>query len=367
MNKKTYQAFCSLKENVSSDQSTGLENFRFSHLALPEIDFAEISVETEFLGKKLAAPFLISSMTGGTKSLGATNSLLAQAASENQIAFAVGSQRVLLEAERKLKQAEKTKKNLKKAAEDFENVLASFISVKKAKPPLFFGNLGAVQLNNGFYFADVKRAKEIIHADGVFLHLNSLQEALQTEGNTNFSGLANKIEEIMTLADFPVIVKEVGFGLDEKTLKLLKKCGVKIVDVAGAGGTNWLKIEAVNRAVPEASIDFAHVADAFGDWGCPTAESINFARQIGGFSIIASGGVSSGQDAAKALALGADLVGVALPFFQAANQSFSALTRLIRTYILELKLAMFGVGAKNIAELKKIPLHEKNNFFIRNK
>lgn len=356
MDRKQYQLQIPLTQNVQSSLTNGFEKYRFIHQAAPEINFEEIDVSTEFCGKKLKAPFLISSMTGGGGNLGEFNHHLACAATKTGIAYAVGSERVLLEAERDYKKHKIDK--LRKI--HFEEVLKSFAVRENGSPTLFFGNLGAVSLNNGLYFADVKRAVDLIHADGIFLHLNSLQEAVQENGNTNFAQVLARIEEVLTLADFPVIAKEVGFGMSEDVARKLKKAGVKIIDVAGAGGTNWATIESEKRKTKGENLDFEKIGNDFRGWGIPTAESLEQVKKVAGLQMIASGGIRNGIEAAKALCLGADLVGIALPFLIAAEKSEVALLRCIHTLIHELKLAMFGVGAKNLKELRNVKLIKNN-------
>lgn len=326
----------------------GFENYRFIHNPIPEIDFDEIDVSTCFLGKKLKSPLLISSMTGGSKELGLINQKLARVAEQTGIAIGVGSQRILIEMEKKYKK----NKTLKK---EYHEILNSFAVRKFANPPLLFGNFGAIQLNNKIYYADIKRAKDLIDADGMFLHLNSLQEAVQIHGNTNFKNLLQKIEEVVTLANFPVIIKEVGNGLSRDSVMKMKKAGIKFFDVAGAGGTSWVKIECIRRKDDE-KIDFGRVGENFQDWGNKTVEVLNDCRDMQGINLIASGGIRNGIEAAKAIALGAKLVGIGLPFIKSLNKSESDLIREIETIIFELKLVMFSVGAKNLEDLKKIKL-----------
>ncbi len=353
MDRKQYQLQIPLTQNVGSSFTNGFEKYRFVHNALPEVNFDDIDIATVFCGKKLQAPLLISSMTGGSQNLGEYNHRFAKIASDTGIAHGVGSERILLLAEKDYRM-HKTDP-LKKI--HFEEVLKSFSARREARETLFFGNLGAIQLNNGLYFAEVKRAVSLIHADGIFLHLNSLQEAVQESGDSNFEEVLVRIGEIMALADFPVIVKEVGYGMSYQVARQLKKAGVKIIDIAGAGGTNWVVIEAMKRAKEKsASIDFNHVGDAFRQWGIPTAASLQEVTQVEGLQVICSGGMRNGIEIAKAIALGASLVGVGLPLLKSAENSVAELERRIHTLIYELKLAMFGVGARNLEELKKIKL-----------
>lgn len=386
LDRKQYQLEIPLKQDVQMAVTNGFERYQFIHQALPEINFDEIDTSTSFCGKRLKAPILISSMTGGEREGGEYNRRFAQAAESAGIAMAVGSERVLIEVDRRYRRERGGRLR-------FEEVLASFAVRKFANPPLFFGNLGAIQLNNGMFFDDIKRAVKLINADGIFLHLNPLQEAIQENGNTNFKNLINKIEEIMSLADFPVIIKEVGSGISQEVSQKLKKAGVKIIDVAGAGGTSWSAIEAAQRSgmgerekvkgkkeredirvnpleirenqvidrkdnlwQSRDEIDYDHVGDMFRNWGISTAESLVQMKEVKGLQMIASGGIRNGIEIAKALALGAELVGIGMPFLMAAKKSPKEIARHLQTVIYELKLAMFCVGVRTIGDLKKVKL-----------
>ncbi|MCZ6726917.1 MAG: type 2 isopentenyl-diphosphate Delta-isomerase [Acidobacteria bacterium] len=298
------------------------------HQALPEIDLAAVDTATRFLGRELAMPLLISCMTGGTEQAAKINRNLALAAEESRVALGIGSQR--------------------KAIEDSTQAVTFQVRELAPSVPLL-ANLGAVQLNYGFGLAECRRAVEMIEADALVLHLNPLQEALQPEGQGDFSGLADRIGAIVDGLDVPVIVKEIGCGLSGATARALKSAGVSIFDSAGLGGTSWARIEAWRACDPE-------LGELFADWGVSTVESIRQLREIGGLTIIGSGGVRSGVDVAKVLALGADLAGLAQPFLQTAIESVAAtLTRLARTRR-ELEIAMFCSGAANLAELQRLPL-----------
>lgn len=309
---------------------TGFESYSFVHNALPEIDFGEIDTSVKFLGKKLKAPILISSMTGGTVEAEKINKNFAQAAQKMGIALAVGSQRVAIEKPK----------------------LASTFQVRDVAPDiLLFANLGAVQLNYGYSIKECQKAVEMIKADALILHLNPLQEVIQPEGNTNFKNLLSKIEKIVKHLSVPVIVKEVGCGISEKAARRLQQIGVKIVDVAGWGGTNWALIEGMRRRDKE-------IGEIFARWGIPTSEAIKQCAKIKGLTVIGSGGIRNGIEIVKAIALGADLVGLALPFLKPATQSSKALEAKLTQLIQELKTAMFCAGAKNIGRLSSIQLNK---------
>jgi isopentenyl-diphosphate delta-isomerase len=274
-------------------------------------------------------------MTGGIKQAQRINRNLALAAQALGIAMGVGSQR---------------------AAIDNPKVVNTFQVRDVAPDILLFANLGAVQLNYGYGPEECKRAVEIIEADALILHLNPLQEALQPEGQTNFSGLLRKIEHVCKKLSVPVVVKEVGWGISETVARKLSRVGVAGIDVAGAGGTSWGKVER-HRANSENS---NKIADSFASWGIPTAESIQMARcGAPGLTIIASGGLRTGVDVAKAIALGADTAGIAAPLLKAANISQEAVVEYVTEIVESLRIAMFCIGASNISELKGSPFLEK--------
>jgi isopentenyl-diphosphate delta-isomerase len=217
---------------------------------------------------------------------------------------------------------------------------------------LLFANLGAVQLNYGYGIKECRRAVEMIEADALMLHLNPLQEALQPEGQTDFSGLLRKIERICRRLPVPVVVKEVGWGISESVARKLVNAGVAGLDVAGAGGTSWGEVER-HRAHSD---NHSRVAKSFASWGIPTAESIQMVRRAAPTTtLIASGGLRSGIDVAKAIALGADAAGIAAPLLRAANVSAESVLESINEIIEVLRITMFCIGAANIAELKDSP------------
>lgn len=312
--------------------SAGFEDYRFVHNALPEIDFGKIDISVKFLGKKLKAPILISSMTGGINKAALINQNLAKTAQKFGVAMGVGSQRIAIERPKD------------------QAIIKSFQVRKWAPDILLFANLGAVQLNYGFGVKECQKAVEMIKADALVLHLNPLQEAIQPEGNTNFEGLLFKIKKIVKSLTVPVVAKEVGCGISRDVAGKLYQTGVKIIDTAGWGGTSWAKIEGFRWTRTKMAGD--DLGEVFSDWGIPTAESIVQCRRVKGLKVIGSGGIRNGIEMAKAIALGADLVGLALPFLKPATQSTEAVEMKLTRLIQELKIAMFCVGAKNIDKLK---------------
>jgi isopentenyl-diphosphate delta-isomerase len=321
-----------LTKNVQSGLSNGLERYRFLHQALPEINLHDIDTQTVFLGKRLAAPLVISSMTGGTEEAGAINRALALAAQSIGVAMALGSLRPALE----------------------DSTLASTFRVRKYAPDiLLFANLGAIQLNYGFTVDHCRRAVETVQADALILHLNPLQEALQPEGNTDFAGLLDKIESVCRALAVPVVVKEVGWGIGGETARSLAMAGVAAIDVAGAGGTSWSQVEKFRAR----KRNDARLAEAFLNWGIPTAESLVQCRKAAPeLPLIASGGIRSGLEVAKCIALGASLVGIAGPLLRAAVAGRAAVEADLRRWIGELRVAMFAAGARALSSLQSIPL-----------
>jgi len=329
--KKEHLEICLDTESVTSASGTGLNRYRFVHNALPELDIDEIDLSTTFLGKRLQAPILISSMTGGFDLARKVNRNLAAAAQSLGVAMGVGSQRVAVE----------------------EPSAAGSFEVRDVAPDiLLFGNLGAVQLNYGYTVEHCRRAVSMIGADALILHLNVLQEAVQPEGNRNFKGLGEKIAAVCRELQVPVIAKEVGNGISVDAAIRLQRAGVKALDVAGYGGTSWSAVEA-QRAVKQGK----RPDTAFADWGIPTEEALVSVRQaLPDIQLIASGGVRSGVDIAKAIALGADLGAFGQPLLAAALESSAKVVEFIAGVIHELKVSMLCVGAVDLTALRKAPL-----------
>ena len=305
--------------------------YTFEHEALPELAEEDIDTRWEFLGRSLNAPILISCMTGGTKPAGVINRHLAEAAEATRVGLGVGSQRAAIE----------------------DSSQASTFRVRPYAPSIpLLANLGAVQLNYGYSLDHCKRAVDMIEADALVLHMNVLQEWVQPEGQTNFRDLLPKIEAIVDGLPVPVIAKEVGAGISEGTARKLKDAGVRILDVAGSGGTSWAKIEASRAKEPT-------VGDRFADWGIETPESIEAVSRVEGLQIIGSGGIRSGLDVGKALALGADLAAAAYPFLEPALESAEAVVGRIGQMRQELRICMTCTGSRSIADLKNRKLSRK--------
>lgn len=324
-----------LEQDVRSSLTSGLERYHFIHEALPEINLESVDPSLTLFGKTLASPILISSMTGGTEEAGEINQHLAEAAQACHVAMGVGSQRAALM--------------------DPTQIPTYTITRSVAPDILLFANLGAVQLNYGYSIDECRRAVDMIQADALLLHLNPLQEAVQSGGDTNFTGLAKKIDTISKKLEVPVMIKEVGWGISERTAHILAESGVAAIDVAGAGGTSWSQVE-MYRAPDEFT---RQLAATFVGWGIPTAESIlNVRRAAPGMNIFASGGLKDGLDIAKCIALGASLGGMAGAFLKAAALSTEKVVSLIQLTQQQIRVAMFGTGAAGLDELKHTILKE---------
>lgn len=324
-----------LEEDVRSGVKTGLDDYSLEYCALPELSLDSVSTKTEFLKHAVNLPLFISSMTGGTKEGEIVNIHLAEAAQQIGIAMGLGSQRAALE----------------------DRSIASSFNLRKYAPSvLIFSNLGAVQLNYGVGIDECRRVVEIAQADGLILHLNPLQEALQPEGNTNFFGLLDKIGQICQLLERPVIVKEVGWGISDRLALQLRNVGVSAIDVAGAGGTSWSQVE-MHRMSDEKR---TRIASHFRDWGLPTAAVLRKVSALNlGIPLIASGGIQNGVDIAKCIALGADQCGMAGRLLKTAVISTEKVVELIEEIELELKIAMFACGVDRIQKLKIVHIKKK--------
>jgi isopentenyl-diphosphate delta-isomerase len=325
-----------LEQDVRSGLTSGLERYRFVHEALPELDLEAVDTSLILFGKILNAPILISSMTGGTEEAKTINRRLAEAAQEMGVAMGVGSQRAALE----------------------NHDLTKTFSIARTVAPdiLLFANLGAVQLNYGYGIDECRRAVDMLKADALILHLNPLQETVQVGGDTNFAGLAKKIENVCKKIEVPVIVKEVGWGISERTAILLSESGVSVIDVAGSGGTSWSQVE-MHRAPDE----FTHqLAATFVGWGIPTADSIlNVRKAAPEMTIFASGGIKDGLDITKCIALGATLGGMAGQFLKTAAISREKVVEMIQLTMRQIQVTMFVAGMDEIDKIDSSGLIEE--------
>jgi len=332
MGRKADHIRINLREDVrAKGVDSGFGEYRFLHQALPELDLDAVDTSVDVLGRRLAAPLLISSMTGGTPEAKAINRTLAEVAQASGLAMGLGSGRALLE---------------------HPDVQDTFDVRPLAPDALLMANLGAVQLNKGVTADDCRRLVGRLGADALVLHLNPLQEALQPEGDVSFGGLLGRIEGLCGRLEVPVVVKEVGWGIAPDAVRRLFDAGVAAIDVAGAGGTSWSEVERHRIEDPVR----ARVAAAFAGWGISTAEALRLARAAAPEApIFGSGGVRGGLDVAKAIALGADLVGMARPFLLAADQGGAAAHDLALELVEVLRIAMFCVGARTIGDLQGTP------------
>jgi len=318
-----------LEQDVRSALTSGLENYHFIHEALPELDLNRLDTSLSLFGKTLASPTLVSSMTGGTDQAETINLRLAEAAQECRVAMGVGSQRAGIEHPEQ----------------------ARTFQVRRVAPDiLLFANLGAIQFNYGYSVDQCRKAVDMIEADALYLHINPLQEAVQDAGDTNWVGIAQKIEEVCKKLEVPVIAKEVGWGFSEKTAKVLADCGVQAIDVAGAGGTSWSQVE-MHRAPDEFT---RQLAATFVGWGIPTAESIlNVKKAVPNMTVFASGGIKDGLDIAKCIALGAKLGGMAGQFLKAAAVSTEKAVEMMKLTKRQIEVTMFMTGSASLGDLAK--------------
>jgi len=301
---------------------------RLVHRALPELSLDEVDLRSELCGKTLQAPLMIVGMTGGTERAGQVNRDLAQLAQEAGVAFGVGSMRVLLDEPR---------------------LLPTF-AVSPARPPLLMANLGAQQLVQRGPSAAV-RLIELLQADGICIHLNAAQELVQSDGDRDFRGCLAAIGKLAQDLGERLLVKETGCGLSPAVVRDLAASGVRAVDVSGTGGTSWPRVEQLRAKTNEGR----ELGGQLSEWGIPTAACVAGARQAAPqVRIIASGGIRDGFDAARALALGADAAGVALPFVRAHQEGgIEAARQLLKGFIASLKAAMLLSGARDVAALRK--------------
>ena len=314
-------------------RDSGFNGIRFTHCALPELNLAEIDLSTTFLGKPMAAPLLISSMTGGPARSVSLNRHIAEACNALGLGFGVGSQRIALEG----------------------TSIAGFgKELRNAAPnAVILANFGAAQLHDWDGAEMARRAVEMIEADGLIIHLNPLQEAIQPSGDTNWSGLLAKIEAICKTCSFPIICKEVGAGISGQTARQLIEAGVSVIDVAGRGGTSWVAVEA-ERA--EASIQ-KQIAEPFYDWGIPTAKAVvDIRRHCPKTPVIASGGIRNGLDCAKSIRIGANIVGLAAGILQSAMQDEEKLIEQLKIIIEQLRISCFCTGSGDLAQLRHASL-----------
>jgi len=325
-----------LQDDIEYLKTTGLESFRFDNQALPEVSLNEISLKTLLVGRTLAAPLMIAPMTGGNERGHEINRRLARAAERHSLAMGVGSQRLAIEKHER----------------------SRFYELRRQAPnTVLFANFGGAQLVSGWGIDEVRRAIDMIEANAIFIHLNPIQEAIQG-GDVNFRNLKQKIAELVQhMADdhVPLFVREVCFGMSKKSAQQLIECGVSGIDCCGAGGTSWAKVESACAKTDRRRA----MGQVFGEWGIPTADSIQNVRSVdANIPLIACGGLRTGLDIAKSLALGANMSAMARPFLLAAMQGDDAIDAFIEQILTELSICMFGAGVETIEQLRILELRE---------
>jgi len=325
-----------LKENVQSRRATtGFEDVHLVHKALPEIERKKIDISTTVFGYKFSAPLLVGAITGGTEKATKINAAIAEAVEELHLGMGVGSQRIAI---------------------DNPKLERSFSIVREKAPTAFIlANIGAPQLVGKYGVKEAEKAVDMVQANALAIHLNALQEAVQPEGDTNYSNLLQKICKLAQELDVPVVIKETGAGIAAEDAAMLEAAGVAGIDVAGAGGTSWAAVE-YYRAKARQDGSSQRLGETFWDWGIPTAVTLVEAVQSVNVPVIASGGIRNGIDAAKALALGASLASAAHPFLKPATTGSEDVKKALSYLVGEVRNAMFLVGANSVQKLQKVPV-----------
>ncbi len=334
-NRKAEHIRVSLEKDVRAKITAGFEDVYFVHQALPEVDRDKIRLRTRVFNHEFSAPIFVGAMTGGTAEAAKINAHIAEAVEELGLGMGVGSQRAAIE-EPKLESTYK-------------------IVRKKAPRAFLIANIGAPQLVRGYGVKEAEKAVRMIEADALAIHLNPLQEAVQPEGEAHYAGVLQRIEEIAEKLQVPVIVKETGAGMSAEVAKKLEGIGVGGIDVAGAGGTSWAAVE-YHRAEAAKKVFQQQLGESFWDWGIPTVASLVEVCQSTKLTVIASGGVRSGIDAAKSLALGASLASMSTPILRPATRGTMEVKKTLNFFIEELRNTMFLVGEESVSQLRKAPL-----------
>jgi isopentenyl-diphosphate delta-isomerase len=324
----------SLEEDVEADIGTGLQDVRLVHRALPEIDMGDVSTEATLFGKRLSAPLIISAITGGTSEAKRINEVLASVAEEKGIGMGVGSQRIAIAQ---------------------PETAHTFAVVRERAPTAFvMGNIGCPQLGLGWGPEEAQRCVDMVDADALAIHMNPLQEAVQVGGDTSYRGILGRVEEVASALSVPVVMKETGCGVSYEDAQRMEAAGARGLEVSGLGGTSWSAVEHhIAREAGEGRREY--LGRALWNWGIPTAASVVETSRRTGLTIIASGGLRTGADVAKSIALGADAAGMAKPFLEKAVEGPEALGEHVDNLVQELKVVMFLVGAKSVEELQGVP------------
>jgi isopentenyl-diphosphate Delta-isomerase len=328
----------SASADVDALAGPGWEDLRLVHEALPEIDQCDVDLSVTFLGRRLAAPLLIAGMTGGHRTAHAVNAVLARAAERHGLAMGVGSQRAALRR---------------------QDLAYTYTVVRDQAPTaVLIANIGAPQLVDqddapALTRAEVQSAIDMIRADALAIHLNFLQESVQPEGERRAAGCADAIRAVASYVGVPIVAKETGAGISRSTACRLRELGVRALDVGGVGGTSFAAVEGL-RAAAQGEASGERLGEVLRDWGIPTPVSV-IGALAAGLPVVATGGIRSGLDAAKALALGATLVGVARPLLQAALEGDAAVEAWITEFLLGLRTVMFLTGSADLAALRDKP------------
>jgi isopentenyl-diphosphate Delta-isomerase len=325
-----------LKENVQATKATtGFEDVHLIHKALPELDREKVDLQTTVFDYKFSAPLFVGAMTGGTAQAKKINAAIAEAVEELHLGMGVGSQRITV---------------------DNPKVADSFSVVREKAPTAFIlANIGGPQLVTKYGVKEAQKAVEMVNANALAIHLNALQEAVQPEGDTNYSNLLQKICRLAQELDVPVIVKETGAGISAEDAEMLATSGVAGIDVAGVGGTSWAAVE-YYRAKARNDDASQKLGETFWDWGIPTVASLVEVLKSVRLSVIASGGIRTGIDVVKALALGASLASATYPFLGPATKSSEDVKKALIYLVGEVKNAMFLVGANSVQKLQNVPV-----------
>jgi len=333
--KSDHLRICLEEEVNARNVTTGFEEIFLVHRALPEINRDDVNLSTRLFGHEFSAPIIVEGITGGTLKALKINASIAEAVERLGLGMGVGSQRAALE----------------------DSTLEKTFTIAREKAPNAFliANIGGPQLAKGYSLQDLRRAVEMIDADALAIHLNPLQEAVQPEGETTYRGILESIRRVARDLEVPVIVKETGAGISAEDAKMLEAAGVAGIDVSGAGGTSWAAVE-YHRAKRRGNESSRRLGEVLWDWGIPTAVSLVETVQSVSVPVIASGGIRSGNDAAKAIALGASLVGLASPVLAPALKGAEEVEGLLNDMIDQLRNVMFLVGADSVEALRSVPL-----------
>jgi isopentenyl-diphosphate delta-isomerase len=328
--KEEHIGICIEKPVQARRVRTLFDNVHLINNSLPEIDFDEIELATSFLGHKLSAPLIIGAMTGGAESAKTINGNLAKAAEKLGLGMVVGSQRAGLYDKR---------------------LRETYAISRMAGPNIFIGsNIGGAQISAGFCLDDARKLVDMLDADALYVHLNPAQEVVQPEGDMNYRNVLRGIKSFVEGLDVPVVVKEVGFGISGEVARKLEEAGVGAIEVAGTGGTSYAAVE-YYRAREMGMKRKERMGELLWDWGIPTAAAVYSAVRNTKLPVVSSGGIRTGMDVAKSIAMGASACSVAWPLLKPAAESAEKAENALSDLIYGLKTAMFLTGSSNIKEL----------------